>query len=114
MMKSKNMINFLDYGIPEHTKISLENYLLYGIPPGGFLTSVLVGDLFNVFAKSDYMNKPKIEDIVNWIKFEAPMKSYGSYENMKYWITDPDKLRANYAEQIEKQYVWRSLKTVGN
>ncbi len=112
-MLTDHLIDFGDAKIPDHTKLSIQNYLLYGLPPGGFLTNILTGNLFNVFSSADYQNKQHIEDIVNWFKFSAPVNSYGSYEAIKYWVTDPDGLRAKYAEHVEKQYVWRSLKRVG-
>jgi len=39
--------------IPEHMHDALENYLFRGWNPGGFLTAVLAGDLFNAVWKAD-------------------------------------------------------------
>lgn len=108
----KNMIDFGDARIPDHTKISIENYLLYGLPPGGFLTSVLTNNLYGAVASADYQNKDRIVDIVKWLTFAAPGGSYGNYEILNDWVNDTHGNRASYVAAVEKDYTWRSLKRV--
>lgn len=107
------MIDFGNSLIPDYTKTSLENYLLYGLPPGGFLTAVLTNNLFAAIHSADHQNLIHIADIVMWLSTLAPICSYGSHENIKEWMSDKDGYRKRYADKIEKDYVWRSLKKVG-
>ena len=99
--------------IPEHTRKSLDNYLVYGLPPGGFLTNVLCNNLYGAISNADHINIQRLPDIVRWLNFNAPPHSYGHPEGMKYWMTDPDGMRKRYAERVEKEYTWRVLRTRG-
>ncbi len=107
------MLDFTGYSVPDHTQVALEMFILHGIPPGSFLTSVLTNDLFGAFSSADYQNRDRLEDIVKWLQHKAPLESYGSRAKIAAWITDADNIRKKYAEHVEKMYIWRSLKKVG-
>lgn len=85
---------------------SLENYLMHGFEPGGFLTSVLANDLFCAVARADHWNKPNIHIIVYEINRVMPVISYGSYDSVKKWLADTDGRRTEYVERMEKQRMW--------
>lgn len=108
----KNMIDFGDARIPEHTKTSIENYLLYGLPPGGFLTAVLTNNLYGAIASADSQNKDRLADIVRWLQFSAPSNSHGDFDIIRDWINDTHGTRSQYVAAVEKDYTWRSLKGV--
>ena len=89
---------------------SLENYLMHGFMPGGFLTSVLANDLYLAVGRADHWNKDRLPEIVNEVLFRMPGISYGSYTAVNDWCKDRDGRRSAYALQKEKEYTWRSLK----
>lgn len=55
-LKSDGHIDFMGYGVPEHTRDALERYLLQGIPPGSFLAACLTGNVRAVLY-ADHINK---------------------------------------------------------
>ena len=89
---------------------SLENYLMRGYEPGGFLTAVLANDLFMAVGRADHWNKDNLHRIVNEIQHEMTPIAYGSYAAVKEWCYDADGRRSAYAAQKEKEYTWRVLK----
>lgn len=89
---------------------ALENYLMYGFEPGGFLTSVLANDLYLAAGRADVWNSKNLPHIVNEVLFRMPSHSYGSYQTVKDWCKDRDGQRSTYALQKEKEYTWRVLK----
>jgi hypothetical protein len=89
---------------------ALENYLMYGYEPGGFLTSVLANDLYLAVGRADHWNRDRLLEIVNEVLFRMPSISYGSYAAVKDWCKDRDGRRSAYATQKEKEYTWRVLK----
>jgi hypothetical protein len=89
---------------------ALENYLMYGYEPGGFLTSVLANDLYLAVGRADHWNRDRLPEIVNEVLFRMPSISYGSYAAVKDWCKDRDGRRSAYATQKEKEYTWRVLK----
>ena len=89
---------------------SLENYLMYGYQPGGFLTSVLANDLYAAVGRADHWNKQRLPKIVNEIIYKVPAVALGSYEAVEAWCRDRDSRRSQYARRMEKQFIMRSLK----
>lgn len=96
-------------GLSDFIQQELENYFCQGLPPGGFTTAVLAGDLFSAAMKADYWNKPNIAKIANWISNNAPSGSYGSPEHVKNWIADKDKCRSTYVTYVEQKAMWAIL-----
>ena len=88
---------------------SLENYLMYGFEPGGFLTSVIANDLRLAVGRADHWNKDRLPEIVNEIVFKMPALSIGSYDAVKDWCRDKDDRRSEYARRMEKQFTMQSL-----
>jgi hypothetical protein len=81
---------------------ALENYLMRGYQPGGFLTAVLANDLFMAVGRADHWNKSNLHRIVNEIQNEMTPVAYGSYAAVKEWCYDADGRRSTYSEQVEK------------
>jgi len=96
--------------IPAHTKESLENYLIHGYPPGGFVTSVLTNDLYGAVSKADYENKTNITAITDWVINHAPPRTWGSIDVVNAWINDEDNRRTQYADAVMKAHTWDALK----
>lgn len=106
---AKLMLFYDGWNVPSHTAESIENYLIRGLQPGGFVTSVLANDLLGAATSCDYINKERIVDIVKWVAAFAPVGSWGSYDNVGGWIEDKDGLRTRYADVIEKRFIWEKL-----
>lgn len=88
----------------------LENYLMYGIEPGGFLTSVLSNDLYTAVGRADSENRQILPEIVQAIVWNMPALSHGSPGKVVDWIKDVDGRRSEYARLKEKEFTWKSLK----
>lgn len=89
---------------------SLENYLMHGFEPGGFLTAVLANDLQMAVGRADHWNRDRLPEIVSVVVYKMPTISWGSYEAVKDWCKDKDGRRSAYAERKEKEYTWKVLK----
>jgi hypothetical protein len=89
---------------------AIENYLMRGFQPGGFLTSVLANDLCMAVGRADHWNQDNLARIVKEVTFKMPSIAWGSYAAVKKWCQDADGRQTRYREQKEKEFTWRSLK----
>jgi hypothetical protein len=89
---------------------ALENYLMHGFQPGGFLTSVLANDLYLAVGRADHWNKDRLPQIVNEVLYKMPSISWGSYAAVNDWCKDKDHRRSAYADIKQKEYVMKILK----
>lgn len=96
--------------IPEHTASTLENYLIKGWAPGGFVTACLAGDLFRAVSAADVENRKHLWAIVTWIGNNAPADSWGNYAKIDAWAADVGSRRTLWATSKEKEFTWRALK----
>ena len=69
--------------IPAHTRDALILYVEHGIPPGGFLTSVLSNDLMGAVGRADVFNLAAIPVIAKFIYNEMPANSHGSLDRVE-------------------------------
>lgn len=90
--------------------VAIENYLAFGIRPGGFLTAVLCNDLFRAVGCADHFNRRDFSEIVTQLMYYLPMDCYGSPEVMEDWIKDVNGRRSKWADRARKQFLIRSLK----
>lgn len=73
--------------IPVYMHGALARYIIYGLPPGGFLIAILENDLKGAVLRADTNNK---EYLVEWVTFiinEIPANSQGSPEIVEAWMT---------------------------
>lgn len=96
--------------LPEHLYEGIDNYISYRIPPGNFVMRVLENDLIGAAAGADYINKPKLADIADWVYYNLPPGSYGSKENVCNWLNDKHGTHAAYKEKLEKAATFRLIK----
>ena len=89
---------------------SLEDYLLHGYMPGGFLTAVLSNDLYLACGRADYWNRQRIADIAQEIFHRFPVDAIGSAERVEAWARDVGNQRTQYRDRIQKQYAMDILK----
>lgn len=95
--------------IPDHCHDPIENYLIHGYEPGGFLTAVLSNDLFTAVGRADHINSASLSNIALWIANNAPQGSWGSYERVQAWCKDVDGRRTSFADPIKKAHMWEIL-----
>jgi len=76
---------------------TLEHYVMHGLPPGGFTTAILAGDLFSAVGSADYWNKQNIAEIVSSVLQTCPQAALGSYQAVEDWCADKDERRSKYA-----------------
>ena len=89
---------------------SLENYLLHGLEPGGFLCSVLCNDLYGAVARADAFNRSRISVIVFSIMEVFPEEAYGSPRLYREWLDDEDGRRSSYKKIIEQRHFLKKIK----
>lgn len=96
--------------VPDHARESMENYLMYGWEPGGFMSAMFAGDLFRAASSGDQANGPAMQGIAKWIMHSAPHGSWGSEEAVHNWCLDLEGCRTNFRTQKEKEYVANALR----
>ena len=89
---------------------ALENYLMRGYEPGGFLTAVLANDLRLAVGRADRWNKDNLTWIATEVFQKVPDVALYSYDAVRDWCRDKEGRRSAYAAQKEKEFTWRSLK----
>ena len=101
---------YMGMTIPEHTQETLDNYLINGWEPGGFVTAMLAMDMERALCTADTANRQRIWAIGRWIMDNAPYGSWGSYELVKAWCKDVDGCRTRYAKEVEQEFIMTTLK----
>ena len=70
---------------------SLERYVKYGVPTGGFLQAVLENDLCGAFSRADEENRRDLFGIVSCVYNELPSECWGSPERVRTWLANMSK-----------------------
>jgi len=111
------MSKFLDFDagpynddVPDHAQEAIENYLMLGFHPGGFMSAMFAGDLFTAAGSGDQANGPRMQAIAKWIMHSAPHGSWGSYDAIIHWCTDLEGCRTQFQSQKETEYIIKTLK----
>jgi len=94
------------------TQSSIENYLLRGWRPGGYVESMLAHDYGRAFACADTANRQSIWVLWRWLRDDAPPLCHGSYEAIDLWRDDVGGRRTDYVRKVEQAAIWRKLSTV--
>ena len=80
---------------------TMERYILHGLDPGGFFTSVLANDLMMAAARSHVHNDWNcIQNLVKWIVQYAPPSAWGSYEAVNEWCNRSQAEREKICEAM--------------
>jgi hypothetical protein len=98
--------------VPIHTRETIENYLIRGWAPGGFVESMIAKDYERALYCADTGNRQMFWAIAMWINESMPAESRGSYKAIEMWRDDLGGRRSAYRTEIEKQAVWKKLKEV--
>lgn len=77
---------FIELGLPEYMWQGVEDYLMRGWEPGGFLTAVITNDLKGAFSRADMTNEHLIKEWVQFMYWHMPAISQGDRESMEFWM----------------------------
>lgn len=103
------MLHLHDYqNVPEHIRDGLENYLVHGIEPGGFLMAVLTNNLYGSVFSADSININRIPHIVSFLH-TVPSICIGNIENVRMWMNDTDGIRSNYVKKLREGKICEAL-----
>lgn len=104
---SKERFNetFKYYMVDEEYYRPIYNYLVYGLGPGSFWTSVFANDFINAMMTSHQGNKiPNLKTVAQWIYFKMPDPAFGSYDAVNQWLNMPEDERRSFLEKKELIY----------
>lgn len=79
--------------LPEDTQNMLVDYVLNGLPPGGFGEALLSNDLMETFARADQHNLLYLTTIITWVTNRVPAVAHGSPERVRLWLKAHEELR---------------------
>ena len=96
--------------VPIHTQETLENYLINGWAPGGFVIAMLAMDMKRAISIADTANRQVMWAMAHWIIHNAPKGSWGDYDQIDFWCSDVAGRRSKFAEETHKKYTWSILK----
>ena len=94
------------------TRDAIENYLIRGYAPGGYVESMFAHDYERAFATADTANRQTIWVLWRWITESAPPLCHGSYRAIEMWRDDLNGCRTNYVKELEQKAIWQKLSTV--
>jgi len=94
------------------TQQSIENYLLRGWAPSGYVEAMLAHDYERAFACADSANRQTIWVLWRWFTDGAPTLCHGSYKAIHMWRDDVGGRRTDYIREIEQAAIWQKLSTV--
>ena len=73
-------------GIPWNTAYALSEYVVFGEPVGGFLSSVLSNNLRESVFRADSENLLALSDICRYIYNNIPADCSGNVDSVNAWI----------------------------
>ncbi len=68
------------------TLAALSHYVLYGLPPGQFLTAVLENNLMGAMGHADSYNRATLFQICQYVYNDMPSNCHGSVEAVAKWM----------------------------
>jgi len=84
--KFHGLSNIYRSGIPEHMIVPLLDYIVRGVPTGGFLAALLSNDLKETFGRADCENIKKVREFLVFLYNHTPSNCWGSPKHFKEWI----------------------------
>lgn len=98
------MVNYHNFNTGNnYVDEALENYLMRGLQPGGFVTAVLANNLRLATGRADHWNRENLFKIVDEVTYKVPDIAWGNSTRVKEWLEDKDGSRKRYARYMEKK-----------
>ena len=70
----------------QDTKDSIDRYVQFGLPPGGFVTAVLENDLFGAMNRADLDNRENLFWVCEYVYNKIPMQAWGTPKKVGAWM----------------------------
>jgi hypothetical protein len=91
--------NFADLSDHEWVGV-MERYVLHGLHPGGFFSSLLANNMMDAMARCHLLNPTKdIKMLCLWVVNICPYEAWGSYEKVVAWCKLDEKARRIILEE---------------
>lgn len=71
---------------PAGMRDGLQRYVEHGIEPGGYLTAVLRGDLFDAMGRADLQSRRDMFDLCSFIFNFLPNAIWGDRNSVSEWV----------------------------
>lgn len=84
--------------IPDHMVKPIQDYLVKGCRPGGFLTAVLSNNFIDAIGRADSKNLENIHAWAMWLFNECPSNAWGSPEIVEEYI------QSRLAARVHQEY----------
>lgn len=119
--RNRLLDSMVHWNMPKDYVDPLYNYLVYGLNPGGFFTSVLANDFMMAMARSHPANTVEaLKTVSGWIRSACPEEAWGNYDRVRDWHKmDANQRRAClvncdlvYTEQQEIMLALKNERTV--
>jgi hypothetical protein len=92
---------------------AIDNYLMFGLSPGGFTRALLANDLSGAVGSADHWNQENLVTVVKAVHRWMPSIAWGNYEIVDDWLADKDGRRTVYSARQEKLYILKVIKGDG-
>ena len=79
--------------LPDPIRESIDAYVKYGRPTGGFLEAVIENDLTEAWGRADHINIKLIHVIVDYLYNECPSTCWGKAGAFDAWIAEKERER---------------------
>jgi hypothetical protein len=77
--------NFDDLSHHEWVEV-MDRYIVHGLHPGGFFTSLLANNMMNAMGSCHQLNPVKaIKSLCVWVQNSCPSEAWGSYDKVAAW-----------------------------
>jgi len=102
--------------VDDEYSLPVTNYLVHGLNPGSFFTSVLANDFAGAMTHSHPLNTISgLKNLALWLKDQAPLVAWGSYRKVSVWTKLPEDYRRLILENrglilTAQQEIWEALK----
>jgi hypothetical protein len=119
--RNRFLDSMVHWNIPKDYVDPLYNYLVYGLNPGGFFTSVLANDFMMAMSRSHPANTVEaLKTVSGWIRSACPEEAWGNYDRVRDWQKMDAKQRRAclvdcdlvYTEQQEIMLALKNERTV--
>ena len=88
-----------DWYVEDYLYDSMYNYLVDGLSPGSFFTSVLANNFMDAISHSHPSNRVSdLKNLVGWMVARFPPLSFGSYKIVEAWLQLTDDERREKLE----------------
>lgn len=71
--------------VPKHMRAAVARYVIFGTPPGSFLSAIIEGNYFEACSRADDTNRAGLFGYAMFFHNYAPSSCFGSAERLTDW-----------------------------